>query len=432
MARPKHKYPKPHLEKRGDSWRIRWWAFESFFTLTLGKIEKRKADALYHFVSLALSGQGDWPDELAGEPTVRLYRQRVAGDPPEVALPTTAAELIDAYYEHLKKKSASLYWPKSVRSYLQRFFDHAGTPDNITTRTILEFLDAMVTKADLRYRRATDAEAAGRKKKRRYKSKAAAAAAMAKAKAKARALAEVPTISNASRNRARTAISGLCSWMRVSGHRPRNWDPLFGIGELREERPHDGVVIWEDDELRPLLEAADRLSDGIAIWIAVYAGLRRAEIARLEWSDITPAYITVRKSKTGRKRQVPLSSQLLERLEREPKTGTKVVNWPEAWFNRARNAMEERLPREIARHDGDDSKRVEMIRTLHQRHPEKFGWNIFRHTFASRLAQAGRPLDLIAAWLGDSPSVCRDHYTRFVPQNRRDDRIDDVNLPTGA
>jgi hypothetical protein len=55
---------------------------------------------------------------------------------------------------------------------------------------------------------------------------------------------------------------------------------------------------------------------------------------------------------------------------------------------------------------------------------ERIGWNSFRHTFGSLLAQAGVSLDKICSWMGNTPEVCRRHYAQFVPRGSRDDEID--------
>lgn len=54
----------------------------------------------------------------------------------------------------------------------------------------------------------------------------------------------------------------------------------------------------------------------------------------------------------------------------------------------------------------------------------RIGWNSFRHTFGSLLAQAGVSLDKISAWMGNTPEVCRRHYAQFIPRDRRDKEID--------
>jgi integrase len=54
----------------------------------------------------------------------------------------------------------------------------------------------------------------------------------------------------------------------------------------------------------------------------------------------------------------------------------------------------------------------------------RIGWNAFRHTFGSLLAQGGVSLDKISSWMGNTPEVCRRHYAQFIPRDRRDDEID--------
>jgi integrase len=221
---------------------------------------------------------------------------------------------------------------------------------------------------------------------------------------------------NATRNRVAAALGGFYRWMRKTGQHPRHFNPMADIAQLREPSPDDGIIIWEQDEITALLKAADKRRDGIAVWVAIFAGLRRSEIARLKWLDVTPAYLLVGKTKTGEGRQVPLPSVLRARLEKEPHSRTRVVPWPEkdnGWKEGARKMTDIYLPR--------------LLPELNKAHPEKFGWNAFRHTFASRHAQHGHSLDLIAAWMGNSPKVCKKHYARFVPQNKRDDRIDAVD-----
>ncbi len=222
--------------------------------------------------------------------------------------------------------------------------------------------------------------------------------------------------STATRNRAFASLSGFYRWLRIKRIIPKGYNPLEGIGILKEERPQEGIIIWEKSEVQKLLEVANMTRGGIAVWIAVHAGLRRSEIARLLWDDISPAYIIVRKSKTDIPRQVPLSKILADRLMKEPRNSPRVVGWPEAfhgWETAAGRLIYEQLPK--------------LLPKLYEKHPEKFGWNAFRHTFASRHAQIGTPLDVIAAWLSDSPKVCKEHYARYVPANMRDTRIDLVD-----
>lgn len=66
------------------------------------------------------------------------------------------------------------------------------------------------------------------------------------------------------------------------------------------------------------------------------------------------------------------------------------------------------------------AKKTELLKA----HLERIGWNSFRHTFGSLLAQEGVSLDKITSWMGNTPEVCRKHYAQFVPRDSRDDDID--------
>lgn len=391
MARPKHEHPRPSLQRRGESWRVRWWHGGKLYSATMGKVDESEARDIMHLCGLALSGRGDWPEELAAEKSVRLYLQAIQDQAAEALVdPDTAEGIKEGYYRHMRANSASA-WPNVARGHLTRFFDQIGDPKNINTRSVTAFLDRLTT-------------AQGDDGK---------------------------PVSNATRNRARAVLSGLFKWMRKNRLRPRTWDPLEDVGPLREERPHEDIVFWEASELPALLDAADKRRDGIAVWIAVLAGLRRGEIQRLHWTDIGPTSITVRKSKTGKKRVVPLSTKLAERLKREKRKGVRVVPWPDAfngWVAAATDLLEIHLPKKLRQLHAANPKRYPMFAKFDEDHPEKFGWNAFRHTFASRLAQGGLSLDIIAGWMGDSPAVCKEYYARLVPAENRDTRIDLVNF----
>ena len=361
MARPTRGAPIPKAYKRGNSFRIRWYARNQMYEFSLGEVSRDFAQAIAVSLAAAFAKRGPFPEEILSEPVINRFLAAEAG----VAGPLDDTTLIEAYFRHQKINLTSL-WPVRVKYFLEKAYKHMGVLQSATTNQIVEFLDTL---AD--------------------------------------------SISPQSRNRAQTAMSGFYKWMRLSGHVNKFHNPMLGIKQVRETPKADGIVIWEQTELRQLLKAADTLRDGIAVWIAIFAGLRRGEIANVEWSHIHEAYISVVKSKTGEPRQVPLSTRLAKRLTREKKGRGKVVPWPDAfygWETAATRLVKEYLQAKLPK--------------IAEKHPEKFGWNAFRHTFASRHAQNGLSLDIIAAWMGDSPKVCKKHYARYVPQNKRDKRID--------
>ena len=124
----------------------------------------------------------------------------------------------------------------------------------------------------------------------------------------------------------------------------------------------------------------------------MFAGLRAAEIERLEWSavDIEERAITVSGtiSKTGSRRVVTMSENLA------------------AWLNPYAGRTGRVCPLGLRRRIEDDRERAEMLE----------GWseNLCRHSFGSyRLAEIG-DVGRVATEMGNSPNVVHKHYKRLV------------------
>jgi len=203
--------------------------------------------------------------------------------------------------------------------------------------------------------------------------------------------------SRGTRNRALAACGRFYRWAQQTGRVEHN--PFKGISALREEAPSE-IVYCTRREREEILEAAEGDPAELGVWVAFYAGLRLGELARLDWDDVALGrHVTVRRAKTGRGRTVPLHAELSRKLRQvRPRSGS-VLGWPAE-----RGAQKWRGQRAI----------------------ERIGWNAWRHTFGSLAVQGGVPLDTVAAWMGNSPGVCRRHYAEFVPRDRRDARIDRI------
>lgn len=204
------------------------------------------------------------------------------------------------------------------------------------------------------------------------------------------------------RNRALAACSRFYKWLVRTGRAGQN--PFAGIAQMREERRIE-IVHCTADQRAQTIEAARSCGwpDWIAVPIALYTGMRRGEIERLRWDDIREHVIVVNKTKTGRGRLIPISSSLAPYLA-DRGTGY-VVQCPEV--DRAHRL--ETLSRHLRRLLPDDVP---------------CGWNIWRHTFGSLLAQNGVSLDKICSWMGNTPDVARRHYAQFVPRDGKDADID--------
>ena len=204
----------------------------------------------------------------------------------------------------------------------------------------------------------------------------------------------------------RSALATFCQFLADRGVIGANPCATIAV-----RRPEETLPRWlENDELRTVLALADAHGIGPEVRLALATGLRLSEMIRLRWADIDEPKrrLAIRKSKARRPRIVPLSQAALEALaEQRAKTGGpeaglefvfparqtwrggwRYANRPRAsnWWRRALRPVQEAVPkfRELP---GSSTGR---------------GWHLFRHTFASRLAQAGVSLYKIAQWLGHS------------------------------
>jgi integrase/recombinase XerC len=356
MGRPRKEFPEPHRRRRGDRWHIYWWADGSTYSVSVGAVSEEVAEQRRLELALALR-TGKWPEWAAEAPAVQRYRETT--HPP--------GELLDAYARRLQAEVSS-GWARTSLGHLRELVAVTGKElSAVQPRDAQAFLEHVVT--------TPGPHATGRGVR-----------------------------SPATRNRALAACSRFYRWAQTTGRLTRN--PFGDISGLPEPEAEEITYLTRAERDRLLL-AADEEPDGMAVWLACYAGLRRSEVARAEWSHVRRdrGRLYVPPGKTGRSRIVPLAEALAGRLA-EGGQG-QIVPWPEApaqWQWRARRLLRTLQP---AVSDGP-----------------RLGWNVLRHTFGSLLAQAGVSLDKVAAWMGHSAAICRRHYAQFVPRDRRDEDID--------
>lgn len=139
----------------------------------------------------------------------------------------------------------------------------------------------------------------------------------------------------------------------------------------------------------------------------LYTGSRLGEVLALRWEDVDwkRGVLTIRQQKTRKSKTVPISSGLQEVLEAVPKgSGSTVV------FRRGNGAA-------IRKHElqraFEVAKRIAGIRSELTPHS-------IRHTFASWLAIAGRPLRTIQELLGHGDLRMTLRYAHLSPAHLRE------------
>lgn len=159
-----------------------------------------------------------------------------------------------------------------------------------------------------------------------------------------------------------------------------------------------------DEEARLLAFAPESLRS--AIVFALHTGLRESEQSGLTWADVRlrERLIVVRNTKSGRDRTVPTSRTLCDTLEWIPRHMAS----PYVFVNPATGTRVDRFNNTTWR------------KVLRRAGIKNFRWHDLRHTFGSRLAQAGVPVTAIKELLGHSSIQVTMRYAHLAPTNLRE------------
>jgi integrase len=182
-------------------------------------------------------------------------------------------------------------------------------------------------------------------------------------------------------------VLGTCgNWAEKQGHLVKGSNPFMGMIRYKEEKA--AVSIFTPDQIASLLTKADAtLRPFIAL--GAFAGLRTAELQRLDWSeiDLDRGFITVAasKAKTRRRRLVSISENL------------------KLWLAPLRQASGPICAHVCAQH----AARTKC---------EGFAWakNGLRHSFISYRLAILHDTARVALEAGNSPAVIFAHYRELV------------------
>jgi integrase len=191
-----------------------------------------------------------------------------------------------------------------------------------------------------------------------------------------------PVTRNTFRRDARTLFSFCCD-MGYCAENP-------ATATTRAKEPSAEVTVLSVEDARRLIAAASAAM--LPYWaIGLFAGLRPSEIRTLEWNDIdfSDALITVRSSKTGKKRFVTMQPNLIEWLRPVRKRVGKVV-----------------APVNFRKQKAQDKTAAGL----------NGSWptNAMRHSFGSYWLAKFNDINALALQMGNSPTVIEKHYKRAV------------------
>lgn len=173
----------------------------------------------------------------------------------------------------------------------------------------------------------------------------------------------------------------------------------------------DNVIVRyldANEEEKLLAHAVEPLKS--AIVVSIHSGLRESELANLTWADVrfgeaaADSFIVVRHTKSKRDRVVPMSGTLYATLQRVPRFD---LASPYVFTNPDTKTKYERFNNTPWRRLVKDSGIA------------RFRWHDLRHTFGSRLAQAGESIIAIKELMGHSSITVTMRYAHLAPSNLR-------------
>lgn len=181
-------------------------------------------------------------------------------------------------------------------------------------------------------------------------------------------------------------------------------DPTEGIKLRRDKRP--GRLRWFTvEELQRIFQKAQELYPQVAhiYRFLYYTGLRRGELVSLKWSDVDlrRKVLKIQDSKSPEGyRRVPLREEAIEILQSLEKLSDWVFVNPDT-----------SLPWDASFLSKTFTKILKSCKIMGA------SLHTLRHTFASHLAMAGVPLDVIRDLLGHSSVQITEIYAHLAPDH---------------
>lgn len=192
-------------------------------------------------------------------------------------------------------------------------------------------------------------------------------------------------------NNSVSAVKAFCKWCRQSGYLARN--PAEMIKKISiQERTRQS---FSAAEVKRIMASAKKETIYPLVMTALYTGMRRAELFRLDWQDIDwkAGIITVTVSKSKKVRRIPISNELRPVLASCRKEKGKIC-------------------------DLHNHRRI--LRRILKRAEVSGGWHHFRHTFCTMALRSGADLMTVCALAGHSSPVVTTQYLSSTPSHMAD------------
>ena len=211
--------------------------------------------------------------------------------------------------------------------------------------------------------------------------------------------------SGATLNRYMVAMSGVFTWAIEERLTPRGWtNPCRGIKRMKDAT--ERVRFLDPDERTRLFDACKQSGYPRLYALSLTAmltGARKGELLGLRWADLdlTEGIATLGRSKNGDRRTLVLLPQVIEALQPFQGDPARFV------FGSVRTKYQ--TPASIDSAFRDAVSRAQI---------KNFKFHDHRHCCASYMAQAGKPLNVIAEVLGHRKLDMTRRYAHLTTQTK--------------
>jgi integrase len=251
-------------------------------------------------------------------------------------------------------------------------------------------------------------------------------------------------LSPRTQNNLRNSVQTLFSYAKARRYLPKDYDEIDSV-PLAKDRGGE-IEIYSPSELEEILACASELLVPF-LSLGAFAGVRHAEIQRLEWQDIRfdDDIIEIRaaKAKTASRRTVPILDNLREWLSPAQQSSELVCPYRNVAFEMHMIAKRIKQARRFAWAQGNGVTETELKRTdqlvREQAKPAKrnarqkrevppgaetakvegwqpFAWkhNALRHSFISYRIVQVQNVQQVALEAGNSPQIIFSNYRELV------------------
>jgi len=190
----------------------------------------------------------------------------------------------------------------------------------------------------------------------------------------------------------------------------REWEwcsdnPVCRVSMERENNTRDRWLTVEEEQR--LLQAVSPWLRDVIIF-ALNTGMRMGEILALTWAgvDLFRRTVTVFRSKNGERRTIPINSTVLEVLTRKHPARSRMTDL--VFHSQAETVL-----------DGSNIRRG-LNAALRGAKIQDFHFHDLRHTFATRIVQAGVDLYKVQRLLGHKSPIMTQRYAHHYPESLRE------------